>query len=80
MESWIKGMAEHVGDRIKDWDVINEPITDNCQWRGIDGAFGGTDSEGKADMAPTEDAVNGLNLNWSNETGNGHFYWGYYTW
>ena len=78
MESWIKGMAEHVGDRIKDWDVINEPITDNCQWRGIDGAFGGTDSEGKADMAPTEDAVNGLNLNWSNETGNGHFYWGYY--
>lgn len=78
MESWIKGMAEHVGDRVKDWDVINEPITDNCQWRGIDGAFGGMDSENKPDTAPTEDENNGLNLNWSNDAGNGHFYWGYY--
>lgn len=78
MESWIKGMAEHVGNRIQEWDVINEPITDDGRWRGIDGAFGSTDSEGKADTAPTEDTTNGLNLNWSNEAGNGHFYWGYY--
>ena len=71
-------MAEHVGNRIQEWDVINEPITDDGRWRGIDGAFGSTDSEGKADTAPTEDTTNGLNLNWSNEAGNGHFYWGYY--
>lgn len=67
MESWIKGMAEHVGDRVVAWDVINEPISDNNGWRGIDG-FGGDDT------APEESTETGLKLNWEN----GHFYWGYY--
>lgn len=67
MESWIKGMAEHVGDRVVAWDVINEPISDSNGWRGIDG-FGGNDT------APEESTETGLKLNWDN----GHFYWGYY--
>lgn len=67
MEEWIKGMAEHVGDRVKAWDVINEPISDNIEWRGIEGK-GFMDG----DTAPVED--NGLSLNW----GDDHFYWGYY--
>lgn len=66
MESWIKGMLEHTGDRVQAWDVINEPIADNNQWRGIDGNFAGEDSE------PVEN--NGLELNW----GEDRFYWGYY--
>lgn len=73
MEEWIKGMAQHPGmERIMDWDVINEPIHDNGKWRGFDGAFMDTDTE------PVETTTEGLTLNWSNETGNGHFYWGYY--
>lgn len=67
METWIKGMAEHVGDRVVAWDVINEPIADNNGWRGVDG-FGGEDT------APEESKETGLKLNWEN----GHFYWGYY--
>ncbi len=80
MEEWIKGMSTHEGiqDRVVAWDVINEPITDDGGWRGIDNAFGGTDDDGVADSAPTEDETNGLSLNWANGTGNGHFYWGYY--
>jgi len=74
MEKWIKGMCEHMGDRVYAWDVINEPISDGSAglWRGFDGTFNGEDSE------PVESTETGLNLNWSNETGNGHFYWGYY--
>nr|WP_302830904.1 endo-1,4-beta-xylanase [uncultured Bacteroides sp.] len=73
MEEWIKGMAQHEGmNRIMDWDVVNEPIGDNCKWRGFDGTF--MDS----DTSPVENETEGLTLNWSNETGNGHFYWGYY--
>ena len=69
MESWIKGMAEHLGNRISGWDVINEPITDGTpKWRGIEGNFSEGDSE------PVEDSESGFNLNWES----GHFYWGYY--
>ena len=70
MEEWIQGIAEHVEakvpGRVVAWDVINEPISDNCKWRGIDGAFMDDDTE------PVED--NGLTLNW----GDDHWYWGYY--
>ena len=69
METWIKGMAEHEGmERVVAWDVINEPISDNNQWRGVNGNFSSEDA------TPTEDETTGLNLNWAN----GHFYWGYY--
>ncbi len=66
METWIKGMMEHCGSRVSAWDVINEPITDNSKWRGIDGNFMTDDS------APVEQ--DGLTLNWAAD----HFYWGYY--
>ena len=70
MESWIKGIAEHVESqapgRVVAWDVINEPISDNSKWRGIDGSFMDGDAE------PVEE--NGLNLNWESD----HWYWGYY--
>ena len=73
MESWIKGMAEHVGNRVMEWDVINEPIADGSNgWRGIDNVFGGSDGDGNQDLAPVEEI--GLNLNWASD----HFYWGYY--
>lgn len=69
MEEWIKGMAEHLGNRISGWDVINEPITDGTpKWRGIDGNFSEGDSE------PVEDPESGFSLNWDTD----HFYWGYY--
>lgn len=71
MEEWIKGMAEHVGDRVMAWDVINEPIADNNQWRGIEGNFMGGE---EPDLAPVESADDGFSLNW----GDDHFYWGYY--
>ena len=67
MESWIKGMMTNFGTTIKQWDVINEPITDGTyQWRGVDGNFMNDDT------APVE--KDGLTLNWAD----GHFYWGYY--
>lgn len=75
MEEWIKGMAEHLNNRVKEWDVINEPIADGSNgWRGIDGVFGSSDSDGKADVAPVESTESGLSLNWASD----HFYWGYY--
>ncbi len=80
MESWIGGMLQHVsGDqRFVGWDVINEPITDDGYYRGIDGHFGwsGEDDNGNpvSDQEPTESTTEGLNLNWYG----GHFYWGYY--
>lgn len=73
MESWIKGMLEHTGDRIKQWDVINEPIADNNQWRGIEGNFM-SNGDDAPDTAPVESEESGLNLNWADD----HFYWGYY--
>lgn len=74
MEAWIKGMLQHQGmERVKEWDVINEPIADNNQWRGIDGNFM-SNGDDAPDTAPVEDEENGLNLNWAND----HFYWGYY--
>ena len=73
MEAWIKGMAQHPGmERVTEWDVINEPIGDNSKWRGFDNTFMDGDS------APVENEESGLTLNWGNEAGNGHFYWGYY--
>lgn len=73
MEAWIKDMAQHPGmERVTEWDVINEPIGDNSKWRGFDNTF----MDG--DTAPVENEESGLTLNWSNEAGNGHFYWGYY--
>lgn len=73
MESWIKGMGEHMGNRVMEWDVVNEPIADgNNGFRGIDGVFGSADADGNPDTEPIED--NGLNLNWASD----HFYWGYY--
>lgn len=39
MESWIKEAMTHCGANCTSWDVINEPIDDNCKWRGFDGAF-----------------------------------------
>ena len=73
MEAWIKGMAQHPGmERVTEWDVINEPISDNSKWRGFDNTFMDGDS------APVENEESGLTLNWGNEAGNGHFYWGYY--
>ena len=83
MESWVKGVADHLKDKNVvpyGYDVINEPITDgDCKVRGIDeGVFGGTwtDDDGvtQYDKAPEENATDGLSLNW----GNNHWYWGYY--
>ena len=67
MESWIRQMAEHMGDRVVAWDVINEPIADGSNaWRGINNVFNGQDK------APVEGSS--LNLNWASD----HWYWGYY--
>lgn len=73
MQTWISNAAQAFPS-VKQWDVVNEPITDGTNlWRGVDkGAWGGDDKE------PTETTTDGLNLNWENGTGNGHFYWGYY--
>jgi GH35 family endo-1,4-beta-xylanase len=68
MESWIQGMYEHLDGRVLNYDVINEPIADNNQWRGVDGNFMGDDT------TPEESTETGLNLNWESD----HFYWGYY--
>lgn len=74
MEGWIKGMLEHPGmERISEWDVINEPIADNHQWRGVEGNFM-SNGDDAPDTAPVEDPASGLNLNWASD----HFYWGYY--
>ena len=53
MESWIKGMLEHCDGRVTEWDVINEPIDDNCQWRGIGGNFM-SNGDDAPDLAPVE--------------------------
>jgi GH35 family endo-1,4-beta-xylanase len=68
MEDWISGMYEHLNGRVLNYDVINEPIADNNQWRGVGGNFMDDD------VAPEESAEGGLNLNWEDD----HFYWGYY--
>ncbi len=83
MEQWIKSMFEHVNgdDRFVAWDVINEPIADGGGRRGIDGVFGGSWTEDDVtnyDAEPTESETEGLKLNWCTQTGNKHFYWGYY--
>lgn len=72
MEDWIKEAMTHVGNSVTSWDVINEPISDNCKIRGVEGGWMDGDSE------PTESEEEGLSLNWANDAGNGHFYWGYY--
>lgn len=74
MESWIKGMLEHPGmERVKEWDVINEPIADNGQWRGIGGNFM-SNGDDAPDTEPVESEETGFSLNWAAD----HFYWGYY--
>ncbi len=79
MEQWIKAVMEHVGERVDAWDVINEPIADGSNgWRGIDGVFGGTNSDKVADEEPVETETDGLSLNWASDAGNQHWYWGYY--
>ena len=80
MESWVKGMAEHLaglGIVPYGYDVINEPISDGGGVRGFEGVFGGSWQDGDAtyyDAAPEETETDGLSLNW----GSGHWYWGYY--
>ena len=74
MESWVKGMAEHLAEKgvtPYGYDVINEAITDGNgnKVRGIDNVFGMS-----GDTEPTENEADGLELNWES----GHFYWGYY--
>jgi GH35 family endo-1,4-beta-xylanase len=79
MESWIKDMMEHMGNRCDAWDVINEPIADGSnKWRGLDGTFGGSDNDDVADSTPTETTDGGLTLNWASDSGNQHWYWGYF--
>jgi GH35 family endo-1,4-beta-xylanase len=73
MESWIKDVMQHMGNRVDAWDVINEPISDTNKWRGFDGVFGASD-----DATPTETTDEGLTLNWASDSGNQHWYWGYY--
>lgn len=80
MESWVKGMAEHLAEKgitPYGYDVINEPISDGGGVRGYEGVFGGSWQDGDAtyyDAAPVESTTDGLSLNW----GSGHWYWGYY--
>ena len=45
-----KRQAEHMGDRMIGWDVINEPIDDSTKGvRGINGVFGSEDADGNPD-------------------------------
>ena len=81
MESWVKGMAEHLAEKEivpVGYDVINEAIADGSNGvRGLNGVFGGSwDDDGttRYDAEPTESVTDGLELNW----GSGHWYWGYY--
>ncbi|MCI1741793.1 MAG: endo-1,4-beta-xylanase [Prevotella sp.] len=83
MDSWIKGVAEHLSEKKVvpyGYDVINEPIADETnKVRGVDdGTFGGSTKNGDGtvtyDSEPTESTTDGLNLNW----GTDRFYWGYY--
>lgn len=83
MDSWIKGMADHLTEKNitpYGYDVINEPIADGtCKVRGVDDdVFGGStkndDGSVTYDSAPTETTSEGLSLNW----GSDRFYWGYY--
>jgi GH35 family endo-1,4-beta-xylanase len=81
MESWIKGMADHLAEKNVvpyGYDVINEAIADGSNApRGLNGVFGGSwDNDGVTtyDAEPTETETDGLSLNW----GGGHFYWGYF--
>lgn len=76
MENWIREATYHVGKYCSSYDVINEPIGDDISFRGVDGDKGRGWMSG--DSKPVEDTATGLNLNWENSTGNGHFYWGYY--
>lgn len=79
METWIKDVMTHMGDRVDAWDVINEPIADGYnKWRGIDNIFGSSANDGTPDSAPVETEEGGLNLNWASDAGNQHWYWGYY--
>ena len=78
MKEWIEGMAAAC-PTVKGWDVINEPISDsNHKWRGVKDDDGSVTFGMDGDSEPTETTEEGLNLNWVNDAGNAHFYWGYY--
>mgnify|MGYP003444660446 CR=1 FL=1 len=69
MKNWIESMAKACPE-IKQWDVVNEPITDGTYlWRGVDKGSWSTD-----DSEPVENTTDGLTLNWASD----HWYWGYY--
>ncbi len=72
MEAWFKGIMEYSGSRVQAWDVINEPIADNNELRGVGGNFMKNDDDEEPDTEPVEEE--GLHLNWADD----HFYWGYY--
>ena len=36
MKTWISTMIDHCKERVHMWDVLNEPIADNGQLRGVD--------------------------------------------
>ncbi|MCR5312154.1 MAG: endo-1,4-beta-xylanase [Bacteroidaceae bacterium] len=82
MESWIKGVSEHLTEKgvtPYGYDVVNEAIADGTNLpRGLNNIFGGTtkDDDGNViyDSTPTETEDGGLTLNWAD----GHWYWGYY--
>lgn len=71
MEEWIKESMEHCSF-CTSWDVINEPIADDCKWRGFDGAFMSNGADEDPDLEPVETTEAGLSLNWAS----GHWYWG----
>ena len=78
MESWVKGMADHLAAQEivpYGYDVINEAIADGQGngVRGVDKTVFGGSTDGVYDAAPVEDET-GLELNW----GGNRFYWGYY--
>lgn len=78
MKEWIDGMAAAC-PTVKQWDVVNEPISDTShKWRGVKEDDGSVTFGMDGDSEPKEDAENGLSLNWVNDTGNGHWYWGYF--
>ena len=74
MEAWIMQMAYHMDTvapgRVVAWDVVNEPITDGGNWRGLDNNYFMSDDD-YTDEAWYEDETSGLTINWQD----GHWYW-----
>lgn len=74
MEAWIRQMVLHMDSiapgRVVAWDVVNEPITDGGNWRGLDNNYFMSDDD-YTDEPWTEDETSGLTINWQD----GHWYW-----